>query len=61
MSHPWASLVGSVDLTMLWSIALAVIGLKAWTGRPTSTCVTVAVLPYVIVYGLWAAKIAILG
>jgi hypothetical protein len=50
-----------VDLTMLWSIALAVIGLKAWTGRPTSTCVTVAVLPYVIVYGLWAAKIAILG
>jgi hypothetical protein len=61
ISHPWASLVGSVDLTMLWSIALAVIGLKAWTGRPASTCVTVAVLPYVIVYGLWAAKIAILG
>jgi hypothetical protein len=61
MSHPWASLAGSMDLTMLWSIALAVLGLKAWTGRSTSTCVTVAVLPYVIIYGLWAAKIAILG
>ncbi|MGB9109211.1 MAG: YIP1 family protein [Telluria sp.] len=61
MSHPWASLVGSIDLTMFWSIALAVIGLKAWTGRSTATCVTVALLPYAIVYGLWAAKIALIG
>jgi hypothetical protein len=60
-SHPWAGLVGSIDLTMFWSIALAVIGLKAWTGRSTSTCVTVALLPYAIIYGLWAAKIAFLG
>lgn len=61
MSNPWASLVGSMDLTMFWSIVLAVLGLKAWTGRSTATCVTVAVLPYLIVYGLWAAKIAFLG
>jgi hypothetical protein len=61
LSHPWASLLGSLDLSTFWSIVLAVIGLKAWTGRSTGTCVMVAVLPYVIVYGLWAAKIAILG
>jgi len=61
VTHPWASLVGSMDLTMFWSIALAVLGLKAWTGRSTGTCVIVAVLPYLIVYGLWAAKIAFLG
>ena len=61
VSHPWAGLLGSLDLSSFWSIVLAVIGLKAWTGRPTGTCVTVALLPYVIVYGLWAAKIAILG
>jgi len=60
-SHPWAGLVGSMDLTMFWSVVLAVLGLKAWTGRSTGTCVTVAVLPYLIVYGLWAAKIAFLG
>ena len=60
-SHPWASLVGSMDLTMFWSIVLAVLGLKAWTGRSTGTCVVVAVLPYLIIYGLWAAKIAFLG
>lgn len=61
MTHPWASLVGSIDLTMFWSIALAVLGLKVWTGRSTATCLTVAVLPYLIVYGLWSAKIAFLG
>lgn len=61
VSHPWAGLVGSIDLTMFWSIVLAVIGLKTWTGRSTGTCVTVAILPYLIIYGLWAAKIAFLG
>jgi hypothetical protein len=57
----WATLATSIDLTTIWSLALAVIGLKAWTRRSTATCVTVAVLPYLIVYGLWAAKIAFLG
>lgn len=61
MTNPWASLVGSIDLTMFWSIALAVLGLKVWTGRSTATCLTIAVLPYVIVYGLWSAKIAFFG
>jgi len=60
-SNPWAGLAGAADLTMIWSIVLAVLGLKAWTGRSTATCVTVAVLPYVIIYGLWAAKIALIG
>ncbi len=60
-SHPWAGFANGIDLTSLWCIFLAVIGLKAWTGRSTGTCVTVALLPYVILYGLWAAKIAFLG
>jgi hypothetical protein len=61
ITHPWAGLVGSIDLTMFWSIVLAVLGLKAWTGRSTATCVTVALLPYAIIYALWAAKIAFFG
>jgi hypothetical protein len=61
VTHPWASLVGSIDLTMFWCIVLAVLGLKTWTGRSTATCVTVALLPYAIIYGLWAAKIAFFG
>jgi hypothetical protein len=61
MSSPWFGFATNLDLTSVWSIALAVLGLKAWTGRSTAACVTVAVLPYVLVYGIWAAKIAFLG
>jgi hypothetical protein len=60
-SSPWANMAGNVDLTSFWTIALATIGLKAWTGRPLGTCATVAILPYLLVYGLWAAKIAFIG
>jgi hypothetical protein len=60
-SNHWFGLATNLDLTSVWCIALAVIGLKAWTGRSTGTCVTVAVLPYILVYGIWAAKIAFLG
>lgn len=61
LSNPWAGLVGSLDLTTFWSMALATIGLKAWTGRPTGTCLAVVLLPYLVIYGLWAAKIAFFG
>jgi len=61
MSSPWFGFATNLDLTSVWSIALAVLGLKAWTGRSTAACVTVAVLPYALVYGIWAAKIAFLG
>lgn len=61
MSSPWFGFATNLDLSSLWSIALAVLGLKAWTGRSTAACVTVAVLPYAVVYGIWAAKIAFLG
>jgi hypothetical protein len=60
-SSPWAALANGIDLTSLWSIALAAIGFKAWTGRSTAACVTVAVLPYAIIYGIWAAKIVFIG
>jgi hypothetical protein len=60
-SNAWASMASNVDLTSIWTIALATIGLKAWTGRSTGTCVTVAILPYLLIYGLWAAKIVIFG
>lgn len=57
MEHQWAGLLNSLDLTLLLSIPLAVIGLRAWTGRSLSTCITIAVLPYLVVYGVWAAII----
>jgi hypothetical protein len=60
-TNHWSSILTSVDLAAFWTIALATIGMKAWTGRSTGTCLTIAALPYVVIYGLWAAKIAFIG
>lgn len=57
-SNPWAALAAGIDLTIVWSCVLAVSGLRAWTGRSLGTCVFVVLFPLVLVYGLWAAKIA---
>lgn len=61
VSNHWASLVGSIDLTTFWTMGLATVGLKAWTGRSTGTCLMVALLPYLVIYGLWAAKVVVFG
>ncbi|MGZ8294301.1 MAG: YIP1 family protein [Telluria sp.] len=58
MSHPWAGLLSNIDLTLVWTVVLSVIGLRVWTNRSLATCITVTLLPLVVIYGLWAAKIA---
>jgi hypothetical protein len=60
-SSPWAGLLYSIDLPAIWTVVLSVIGLRVWTGCSTGACVTAALVPWVIVYGLWAAKIAFVG
>lgn len=57
--HPWTGFFNSLDVPLLWSIVLTVIGLRVWTGRSLATCITVSVLPMVVIFGLWAAKIAL--
>lgn len=58
-THPWAGLFNSLDIPLLWSVVLTVIGLRVWTGRSLATCITISVLPVVVIFGLWAAKIAL--
>lgn len=55
--HPWFGFANALDLSAVWSTALTIIGLRAWTDRPLATCVSVAVLPMLVIFGLWAAKI----
>lgn len=54
---PWASIASAFKLTDLWIIMLSTIGLRTWTGKSTSTCAIIAALPYVVIYGCWAAWI----
>lgn len=53
----WAGFSTAIDLTLIWSYVLAVIGLRVWTGRDIGVCLALAILPMVIFYGLWATKI----
>jgi hypothetical protein len=60
-SNHWAGLVSGIDLTMIWTLVLTTLGLKVWTGRSTGACAFAAILPYALIYGLWATKIALIG
>jgi hypothetical protein len=54
---PWVGLASALKVTDIWVIVLGTIGLRTWTGKSTATCAIIAALPYVLMYGLWAAWI----
>lgn len=54
MGQPGYSLVTSLTLLHLPSWALAVIGVRTWSGRSTLASAVVVLLPVVLIYGVWA-------
>ncbi|HEY9103395.1 YIP1 family protein [Chitinimonas sp.] len=58
LDHPWKGWLSSFDLLNLWSIGLAAIGWRNWSGKGWGQAITVAALPSVVIYGIWAAVIA---
>ncbi|MBV1777170.1 YIP1 family protein [Burkholderiaceae bacterium DAT-1] len=57
IDSPWRSFAGAADLMSIWSIALSTIGLQVWTRCSRMTAIVVCALPYVVIYGVWAAVI----
>lgn len=57
----WAGWAGAIDLTVLWSAFLGVVGFRVWTAESWRTSVAVGLLPYLAIYGLWALRIALSG
>lgn len=55
---PWATWAGSMSLVSIWVIALATYGFSRWTGSSIAKSAMVMLVPYVLVYGIWAAVIA---
>lgn len=55
--HAWAGLMNNLSLTTFWSMLLTFVGLRVWTGRSSGTCAFAAVLPFLVIYGLWIAKL----
>ena len=54
MSEPGYSLLSSLGLIQVASAWLTYVGVKAWSGRSTTFCLIFALLPTVLVYGVWA-------
>ena len=53
-SDAWAGLLNSVHLPMFWSLFLGFVGYQLWTKKSTAVSLTVVLLPYVLIYGIWA-------
>ena len=52
--EPGTTFLSAIDLTMLWSVALNVIGYKTWTGKSTPSAAAIACAPYLVIYGVFA-------
>src|SRR5690606_41279825 len=50
-----STLLQNLNIVQLWSMALLVMGYKAWTGKSVASSALIVLAPYVLIYGTWAA------
>ncbi len=53
----WYNIASSFSLINIWIIALMTIGYTRWTGATMMKSAIVVLLPWVLVFGIWAAMI----
>jgi hypothetical protein len=51
---PWFTWASSLTLVNFWSLFLMSIGFAHWTGAPMVKSTIIAILPWVLIYGIWA-------
>lgn len=51
----WFTWANSVNLIMFWSIFLAGLGISRWTASSLAKGLIIAGLPFVLIFGIWAA------
>ena len=56
-SEPWFRWGSSLTLINFWSIFLMSIGFARWTGADIKKSTVIAVTPWALVFGIWAAMI----
>jgi hypothetical protein len=55
--EPWFTWGSSLHLTNFWMLALMSIGFARWTGSSMVKSSVIAVLPWALIFGIWAALI----
>jgi hypothetical protein len=61
MGHRWAGLLDAIHLPMLWSLFVSAVGYQVWTKKSTATSWIIVLLPYVLIFGIWALFVALRG
>lgn len=51
----WANWATSISLITLWTVFLTALGFKRWTGVSTGKSWLITLIPYVLIFGIWAA------
>jgi Yip1 domain len=51
----WYTWANSLSLITIWTIFLSAIGFGRWTGASTTKSWVIAALPWVLIFGIWAA------
>jgi len=55
--EPWFTWGSSLQLTNLWMLVLMSIGYQRWTGASITKSAIIAVLPWALIFGIWAVLI----
>lgn len=53
----WFTWANSITLITFWVLALTAIGFSTWTGASKGKAFAIAALPYLLIFGIWAAVI----
>ena len=54
LGQPGFTLLTSLGLIQIASLWLTYVGIKAWSGRSTTFALVFVLVPYVLIYGVWA-------
>jgi hypothetical protein len=61
LGQRWTGLLDTIHLPMLWSLLVSALGYRVWTGKSMATSAIVVALPYLLIFGIWAAVLALRG
>ncbi|MFL6676616.1 MAG: YIP1 family protein [Massilia sp.] len=55
MGRRWAGLLDSLSVITIWGMVLTAIGFQVWARVSRATAFRITLIPYVAIYGIWAA------
>jgi hypothetical protein len=61
LGQSWTGLLDAIHVPMLWSLLVSAVGYRVWTGKSMASSAVIVALPYLLIFGIWAAVLALRG